>query len=58
MAATVKRRLVVAWHRHRARHYAWALDVALLLNDVDGAGAALAAYDRHTRIVHDLTLFG
>ena len=53
----MKRRLRLAWHRHQLKHHAWQLDVALMRNDVAAAGAALAAYDRETRIVHDLDLY-
>jgi hypothetical protein len=58
MADDMRRRLALAWHRHQLRHYAWELDLALIRNDPDGAGAAIAAYDRQCRIIHDLELAG
>lgn len=54
---TARRRLRLAWHRHLAKHWAWAAEVAMYRNDPEGFGVALAAYNRETRIVDDLCLY-
>jgi len=53
----MRRRLLLAWHRHQLAHWAWWVLVNVDANRPAQVGRGLRLYDREDRIIADLTLF-